>query len=1687
MPLGNNGGNGFLFIGCNPSAFNDSQGNQNYGSGENNLSVFCPAIGTDRMELNFLVVDILVNDVLTIYDGDSTAAPVLGTITNTNMAAGLFRASPGNPTGCLSVSFVSNGSGNAAGWRALRGCFNPCQAISTVITTTPPVEADGILRVCQGETVTFDGSANFSVDGTGATYEWDLANGSGLNSGQIQTETYNTTGIYQTRFVVTDATGCTDRDQIDLVVQVSSDPDFTGTRAADTSICFGESTVLTGAVTPQEFAITPSPPITGQTFLPDGTGTSYQTCIDVDLFPAGAGVTQASDIVDIFLSMEHSYLGDLQVTVVSPNGSSIDLHVYPGGFGTFLGIPIDVDTDLNPGTGFDYVFTESATQTWIQAAGVNTTIPAGDYLPVDPFINFIGSPLNGQWCITVTDNLGSDNGYIFYWGLNFNPAIIPAELSFTPGITSQTWQSNTDITAVSGNNVTVLPSSEGLNCYVYEFVDSFGCTYTEQVCVDVEREILALAPTDIVSCNVSGTVDLTQNDTAILNGLDPAVYTIAFHQNLIDAQAGVNPIANPANYTPISNPQIVFASIVDTSNSCVLVEPAGFSIEIVDFTQFMVPDLVNCGPLVNFDLEAYVNANLSGSGGGSGSSGYTITFHPTQADAVAGTNPIASPYNQSTGVQTIYIRIESTSDSGCSTILPFDIRVFDAPVANMPADMNQCDDLSNDGLGIFILSNQDVEVLNGQTAAITYHLTPADALNAAAPLNAAGYQNISNPQTVYVRIENSIDATCFNTTNFDLVVNRSVDFIAANDMVVCDDLSNDGFDQFDLTIQNVAVLGTQSAADNSITFYNFLADANAGINAISTPAAYTNTTAGIETVFVRIENNTAIDCYDTGDFDLIINATPTANPVVDVVVCDDLSNDGVDVFVFDNYTSQVLVAQDPLLFAVSYHDSQAAADSGSTPLDATAYTNTSNPQTIYVRIENSNDVSCVTTTTFDLVVNRRAAFIAANDMVVCDDLSNDGFDQFDLTTQNVAVLGTQIAADNTITFYNSLTNANAGINAIASPAAYTNTTTGMETIFVRIENSTAIDCYDTGDFDLIINAIPTANPVVDVVVCDDLSNDGIDVFVFDNYTSQVLLAQDPLLFTVSYHDSQAAADSGSTPLNATAFTNTSSPQTIYVRIENVNDVNCATTTTFNLIINESPRIIVAPDLTLCDDPSGDGVESFDLTQNDTVILNGLNPADYTIIYSNSTGVIASPYSNTGSPETITVSVQNNLTSCLDTTTFDLIVSPVPATVASFVIEECDEDGDGVASFILGDANAQIISGQTGIAVSYHDSQTDALTGLNPLDTATYDNMSAPQTIFYRIEFTATGCFSIADFIIEPVDVPIAIVPSALEACDDGSGNATVDVSAANTEVTTGQVGSLVVYYLNQTDADDQVNGITSNFTYSSNTTLIVRVDDDTTDCFSFTTLDVVFNTLPEPALLDQYILCIDENGNLVNGPVTLDTGLNNVDFSFEWSLDGSVIGASTASLDVVDGGDYSVTATRISSGCENTETANVRISSIPDSYDVDISTDSFDKEHQVIVTADGPDQYWYRLDDGPYVNSGRFNDVSPGPHTITIAERSGCGEIVLDIFVFGYPDYFTPNADGIHDTWNLIGGELLPGTKLYIFDRYGKLIKQLNVAGIGWDGTFNGQPMPSSDYWFRIEYSFDGKQREASGHFSMKR
>jgi gliding motility-associated-like protein len=83
----------------------------------------------------------------------------------------------------------------------------------------------------------------------------------------------------------------------------------------------------------------------------------------------------------------------------------------------------------------------------------------------------------------------------------------------------------------------------------------------------------------------------------------------------------------------------------------------------------------------------------------------------------------------------------------------------------------------------------------------------------------------------------------------------------------------------------------------------------------------------------------------------------------------------------------------------------------------------------------------------------------------------------------------------------------------------------------------------------------------------------------------------------------------------------------------------------------------------------------------------------------------------------------------------------------------------------------------------------------------------------------------------------------------------------------------------------------------------------------------------------------------------------------------------------------------------------------------------------------------------------------------------------------------TPNGDGFNDTWKIESiASFDPSANIYIFDRYGKLLKQLSpINDAGWDGTYNGTPLPSSDYWFLIEYTEDDTRKEFRGHFTLKR
>ena len=122
-----------------------------------------------------------------------------------------------------------------------------------------------------------------------------------------------------------------------------------------------------------------------------------------------------------------------------------------------------------------------------------------------------------------------------------------------------------------------------------------------------------------------------------------------------------------------------------------------------------------------------------------------------------------------------------------------------------------------------------------------------------------------------------------------------------------------------------------------------------------------------------------------------------------------------------------------------------------------------------------------------------------------------------------------------------------------------------------------------------------------------------------------------------------------------------------------------------------------------------------------------------------------------------------------------------------------------------------------------------------------------------------------------------------------------------------------------------------------------------------------------------------------------------------------------------------------------------------------------------IVTLTNGD-YEYAINGGDFQDDPIFLDVPPGLNTVIINDKNGCGMVEEEFLVGGYPKFFSPNGDGIHDEWQILGISELTNPDIFIFDRYGKLLKQIDENSPGWDGTFNGRALPSSDYWFKLEY-----------------
>ncbi|MFV8393081.1 T9SS type B sorting domain-containing protein [Flavobacterium sp. LB2P6] len=457
------------------------------------------------------------------------------------------------------------------------------------------------------------------------------------------------------------------------------------------------------------------------------------------------------------------------------------------------------------------------------------------------------------------------------------------------------------------------------------------------------------------------------------------------------------------------------------------------------------------------------------------------------------------------------------------------------------------------------------------------------------------------------------------------------------------------------------------------------------------------------------------------------------------------------------------------------------------------------------------------------------------------------------------------------------------------------------------------------------------------------------------------------------------------------------------------------------------------------------------------------------------------------------------------TTLTIYTLPVVNTVT---IVQCDDDTDGFSDFNLTVKNKEISTNYISETFAYYTSLSGAETAdtgkliSNPL--AFTNTTSGGMLVWVRVKNT-NGCISIVQItlVVSTTQIPASFTRT-FSACDDlgvvnddTDGVATFDFSSVTAAILailpSSNSSYSIKFYKNEADALSENDEITnpsnySNTGYPNEQKIWVRVESTSDNaCYGLSprvTLKV--NQKPNIDTNDDF----DENelvcSNLPTFFVRLDAGIQDgtpdTDYTYVWTKDNVLLTAETSStLNVNAEGNYTVEVSSLN-GCSRIRTLKVTASDIAAIGNISII--DLSDVNSVTVNVSGQGQYEYSLDapSGPFQDSNFFDNVTAGNHEVYINDKNGCGTVSQTIAVIGVPKFFTPNGDGYNDYWNVKG--VNENSIIYIFDRYGKLLKQIVPSGQGWDGTFLGLPLAGDDYWYSIKLD-DG--REAKGHFSLKR
>lgn len=509
------------------------QGGAGYDNNQNITFTICSDTPGDQVSVtynlfNLSTVDTDPNpnvsnaDQMLVFDGINTDANFLGNYYGTELQGVVIQATPQNETGCLTFQFISNntGTGNFTGSAS---CNTPCATPQAGGFIVDGITNDSI-RVCINEPVVFQESGSYAQDGFNLiNYTWDFMDGSSESTtvpgAQIE-HSFSAPGQYLVQLFVQDDNDdnvCINSNFISLQVFVATIPSFEGF-PSDQTMCIGEELVV--EVDPTLYPVTwdgfnSEVIIENGCMTDDALGIAQNVEIFQMGFLTGTNIESIEDIESICLTMEHSFMGDLVIYLTCPNGQQVTFHQQGGG-GTQIGVPnqednIDCDDVTTQGESWEYCFTTTADQTWVEWVDANAggTLPEGDYESVEPLDQLIGCPTNGIWTLSVVDNWAADDGQVVGFQLNLDPSLYPEVVEFTPVILHDAqntyWHSGSNATIIDSNAdiIEISPTAPGQFTYNYTVLDDFGCQNDSSFVLTVFEALSVTAPDDLeIACDV---------------------------------------------------------------------------------------------------------------------------------------------------------------------------------------------------------------------------------------------------------------------------------------------------------------------------------------------------------------------------------------------------------------------------------------------------------------------------------------------------------------------------------------------------------------------------------------------------------------------------------------------------------------------------------------------------------------------------------------------------------------------------------------------------------------------------------------------------------------------------------------------------------------------------------------------------------------------------------------------------------------------------------------------------------------------------------------------------------------------------------------------------------------------------------------------------------------------------------